>query len=185
MYNFAWASKRFWDRFEKPAIFGEAGADLTYFKPGTRNYHTSYHNQIWASLTNGLAGIPVWWDYSILQEEDWQQLKHLSAFVSDIDFANLPYKPIHADSEGTDVFVLDAIDKAFGWARTFMNQSIGKTKFTIPKPGNGSYIIIWFDTWSGKIIKSEKVNSENGNLELIVPEPETMNKDIAFKISKI
>ena len=108
MYNFGWASKRFWDKFEKPAIFGEAGADLTYYKPGTKEYHISYHNQIWASLTNGLAGTPVWWDFSILKEEDWQQLKHLSAFVSDIDFANLPYKPAEATGEGTDIYIMDS-----------------------------------------------------------------------------
>jgi hypothetical protein len=185
MYNFAWASKRFWDRFEKPAIFGEAGADLTYYKPGTKEYHISYHNQIWASLANGLAGTPVWWDFSILQDEDWQQLKHLSDFVSDIDFANLPYKPVQTDSEGTDIFILDAGDKAFGWARTYLNQSISKTKFTLIEPGNGNYTITWFDTWTGKTLKSEKVNSVKGKLELIVPETENQKKDIAFKISKI
>jgi Domain of unknown function (DUF5060) len=185
MYNFAWASKRFWDRFEKPAIFGEAGADLTYYKPETMEYHISYHNQIWASLTNGLSGIPVWWDYPILNEQDWQQLKHLSAFVSDIDFANLPYKPVQATAEGTDIFIMDAGDKAFGWARTFLSHNVTKTKLTVLKPGNGDYTIKWFDTWSGNIVKSEKVNSGNGFLELIVPELTPQNRDIAFKISKI
>jgi hypothetical protein len=185
MYNFGWASKRFWDRFEKPAIFGEAGADLTYYKPGTKEYHISYHNQIWASLANGLAGTPVWWDFSILKEEDWQQLKHLSAFVSDIDFANLPYKPSEATGEGTDIYIMDSGDKAFGWARSFSNQNIGKTKFTVTKPGNGNYTITWFDTWSGNTVKSDDVKSVNGKLELIVPELTDQNRDIAFKISKL
>jgi len=184
MYNFGWASKRFWDRFEKPAIFGEAGADLTYYKPGTKEYHISYHNQIWASLTNGLAGTPVWWDFSVLMEEDWQQLKHLSAFVSDIDFANLPYKPAEATGEGSDIYIMDAGDKAFGWARSFSNQSIGKTRFTASKPGNGNYTITWFDTWSGNTVKSDEVKSVNGKLDLIVPEILGQNRDIAFKIIK-
>lgn len=185
MYNFGWASKRFWDRFEKPAIFGEAGADLTYYKPGTKEYHISYHNQIWASLTNGLAGTPVWWDFSILKEDDWQQLKHLSAFVSDIDFANLPYKPVEATGDGTDIYVMDAGDKAFGWARSFSNQNISKTRFTVTKPGIGNYTITWFDTWSGNTMKSDEVKSVNGKLELIVPELKDQNRDIAFKISKL
>ena len=185
MYNFAWASRRFWDRFEKPAIFGEAGADLTYYKPESKEYHISYHNQIWASLTNGLAGIPVWWDFTVLNEQDWQQLKNLSAFVSDIDFANLPYKPAEATGEGADIFIMDAGDNAFGWARTFLKPDIGKTRLTIIKPGNGNYSITWFDTWTGNILKSEKVNSGNGKLELTVPEMANKNQDIAFKISKI
>jgi len=185
MYNFAWASKRFWDKFNKPAIFGEAGANLTYFKPKTKEYHISYHNQIWASLTNGLAGIPVWWDFPVLNAQDWQQIKYISAFVSDIDFANLPYKPVPANAEGTDIYIMDAGDKTFGWARTFLNQNISKTKLTLSKPGKGNYTITWYDTWTGNIVKSEKVKSANGVLELVVPAMIDEKRDIAFKISKI
>jgi hypothetical protein len=185
MYNFGWASRRFWDRFEKPAIFGEAGADLTYFKPESKEYHISYHNQIWASLTNGLSAVPVWWEYSIVNDQDWQQLKHLSAFVSDIDFANLPYKPAEVNGEGTDIFVMDAGDKAFGWARTYVSHNISKTKFAVTKPVSGNFTVTWFDTWTGSIVKSETVVSGNGKLELAVPELTDQNQDIAFKISKI
>ncbi|NND34438.1 MAG: DUF5060 domain-containing protein, partial [Saprospiraceae bacterium] len=55
MYNYAWASRRFWQNFTKPAIFGEAGADLSYFHRNDPRYHEAYHNAIWASLSNGLA----------------------------------------------------------------------------------------------------------------------------------
>jgi len=185
MYNFAFASKRFWDRFEKPAIFGEAGADLTYYKPQSKEYHISYHNQIWASLTNGLAGIPVWWDFPILNEQDWQQLKHLASFVSDIDFANLPYKPSQPTAEGTDIFVMDAGDKAFGWARTFSNNAAAGTKLMIPKEGKNTFAIIWFDTWTGNLLKTEELKPAAGKLELIVPESASNNPDIAFKINKL
>lgn len=184
MYNFAWASRRFWDKFEKPSIFGEAGADLTYYKPKSKEYHISYHNQIWASLANGLAGIPVWWDFPVLNEGDWQQIKHLSAFVSDIYFANNQYKPTQATAEGTDIFVMDAGDKLFGWARTFSKQSIGGTKLNIIEPVKGNYSITWFDPWGGNIIKSEKVSSGNGKMALIVPEVADQIPDIAFKIIK-
>jgi hypothetical protein len=183
MYNFAWASRRFWDNFDKPAIFGEAGADLTYYKPASKKYHISYHNQIWASLTNGLAGTPVWWDFPVLNEQDWQQLKHLSSFVSDIDFANLPYKPVKLNSEGQDIFIMDAGDNAFGWMRTILKQNIGKTKFSIMRPGNDNYTITWYDTWTGTTVKSEKVSSVNGQLQLVVPELAIPNQDIAFKIN--
>ncbi len=185
MYNFAWASKRFWERFEKPAIFGEAGADLTYFKPVRNEYHISYHNQIWASLTNGLAGTPVWWDFSVLEEQDWQQLKHLSEFVAGIDFANLPYKPLKVDAEGEDVFVMDAGDSAFGWARSIFDKNIGKTKFTVMKEGQGRYSVTWFDPWTGNNTGSSIVSAANGKLVLSVPYNPDQKQDIAFKISKI
>ena len=184
MYNFAWASKRFWDGFEKPAIFGEAGADLTYYKPGSKEYHVSYHNQIWASLTNGLAGTPVWWNFSILNEDDWKQLSHLSKFVSDIDFSNLPYNPAVLNSDVADIFIMDSGDKAFGWVRSISNPDVGKTLFTLAKQGSSNYSVTWFDTWTGNIVKTETIKSLNGKLDMAVPEMTNQNRDIAFKISK-
>jgi hypothetical protein len=185
MYNFAWASRRFWDNFEKPAIFGEAGADLTYFKPESKEYHISYHNHIWASLANGLAVTPVWWTASIMNDQDWEQLKHLSEFIEDIDISNLPYKPLKAESVNADIYVLDSGDKGFGWARSFMNNKIDNAKLTLIKPGKGNYKILWFDTWTGNTVKSEKVTSGGGKLLLTVPELNYNNQDIAFKISKL
>jgi len=185
MANFAWASRRFWDNFEKPAIFGEAGADLTYYKPGSNEYHISYHNQIWASLANGLAVTPVWWTASILNEQDWQQLRHLSEFVSDIDFANHPYKPLRAEAENADVYMMDCSDKGFGWARSYLNNKIDQTRLILFKPDKGFYSVTWYDTWTGKVVKSEKVSAGNGKLFLTVPELDHYCQDIAFKISKL
>jgi hypothetical protein len=185
MYNFGWAAKRFWDNFEKPAIFGEAGADLTYYKPGSKEYHISYHNHIWASLTNGLAVTPVWWTASIMNEQDWEQLKYLSEFVVDIDFSNMSYKPVQAEAANADIYVMDCGDKGFGWTRSVKNKKPDNTKLSITKTGKASYTVTWYDTWTGKTLKSEKASSANGKLILTVPDMNRKNQDIAFKISKI
>jgi hypothetical protein len=185
MYNFAWASKRFWDAFNKPSIFGEAGADLTYYKPGSKEYHISYHNQIWASLANGLACTPVWWTASMLNDQDWQQLEYLSEFVKDIDFASLPFKPTAAEAINSDVYIMDSGDSAFGWVRAVMAETLGNTQIALARQGNDQYTIQWFDTWTGKIIKTEKAVAGSGRLILTVPEPAHALKDIAFKINKI
>jgi hypothetical protein len=185
MNNFAWASKRFWDSFGKPAIFGEAGADLTYYKPGSKEYHISYHNQIWASLVNGLAVAPVWWTASIMNDQDWGQLKNLSEFISDIDFANLPYKPLQAEAVNADIYVMDCGDKGFGWARSFKNNKIDNTRLTLIKPEKGNYSVTWYDSWTGIVVKSEKITSANGKLFLTVPVLNHHCQDIAFKISII
>ncbi len=184
MYNFAWASRRFWDAFEKPAIFGEAGADLTYFPPKDKEYHISYHNQIWASLSNGLAATPVWWAYDNLNADDWEQLNHLSTFVSDIDFANLPYNISDINSEGADVFGLDAGSKAFGWIRSFAKTDVSSSKINIKSLENGEYEILWFETWEGKYLNTEKAVCRNGEMVLSVPKLMEAHQDIAFKISK-
>ncbi|HKJ80077.1 MAG TPA: DUF5060 domain-containing protein, partial [Prolixibacteraceae bacterium] len=166
MYNYAWAARRFWDAYEKPAIFGEAGADLAYFDVSREEYHITYHNAIWATLSNGLAGIPVWWQYTHLNQQDWQHLSYLAGFVSDIDFANLPYKPVQAKANGTDVFVMDSGNHAFGWVRTLKADDLSGLKIQITKPQSGKYKIEWFNTWSGKVITTENGSAEKGKLEI-------------------
>jgi len=183
MHNYAWATQRFWNNFEKPAIFGEAGANLAYFENDREEYHITYHNAIWASLSNGLAGIPVWWQYTHLNDQDWQQLQHLSGFVSDIDFANLPYQPVKATADGTDVYLMDAGDHAFGWARSYQRRTISGVQIQIEKPQSGKFEIEWFNTWTGETIKTDKITTDNGVLEIKVPEMNPANPDVAFKIS--
>ena len=182
MYNYAWASKRFWDNYEKPAIFGESGASLAYYTTREEEYHISYHNQIWASLSNGLAATPVWWDYPVLTPEDWDQLKNLAGFVSDIDLANQPYKPLKVSSEGVDLYVMGTRNHAFGWGRSYAKEDISGSKLSIQGLADHSYTITWYDTWSGETVKSTQVKSQNGNLVLEVPDMKKAQMDVAFKI---
>ncbi len=184
LYNFAWASRRFWDAFKKPAIFGEAGANLTYFQPKDKEYHISYHNQIWASFTNGLAAIPVWWAYDNLNADDWTSLKNLSKFVSDIDLANLPFKISDINSEGADVFGLDTGSKAFGWIRSYTKVDVSSSKIFVKGLENSAYEVLWFDTWKGEYLKPGNVVSENGVMVLTVPKLFEFHPDVAFKINK-
>ena len=183
MYNFAWASRRFWDSFEKPAIFGEAGANMTYFPARDKEYHISYHNQIWASLSNGLAATPVWWAYDNLNADDWGQLKNLSLFVSDIDLANLPYQTSDISAEGADVFGLNTKTKAFGWTRSYTKENISGSTINIKGLENSTYEILWFEPWIGEYLKAESAVSKNGELILTIPKLTDPHPDIAFKIS--
>lgn len=185
MYNFAWASRRFTDRFEKPSIFGEAGADLTYFKPGSPEYHISYHNQIWASLANGLAGTPVWWAYDIMKGEDWEQLKHLSEFAAVLDISRLPYKPAEAEAAGADVYVMDGGTSAFGWLRVYDRAPGGSKKITIRKTGTGTFNVSWYDCWTGKTVKTENASCTDGRMTLYAPLNGLGHPDIAFRISSL
>jgi hypothetical protein len=184
MYNYAWASRRFWDNFEKPAIFGEAGANLAFFDPDDPRYHVSYHNQIWATLTNGLATIPVWWDYPVLTAEDWDQLQILAEFVAGIDLGNLPFKPLTAKAEEADLYVMGAGTEAFGWGRSFGKEDISGTSMTIDGLENLSFLVTWIDPWTGNQIASTAQKAKKKKLVITVPELETYHPDIAFKIRK-
>jgi hypothetical protein len=184
MYNYAWAARRFWDEnFMKPAIFGEAGAEWEYYPKDHEKYHHIYHNAIWASLTNGLAGIPVWWDYTFLEQQDWEHLSYLASFVDGIDFAALLFEPAIVNAKGADVYVMDAGDDAFGWVRSYEKDSAEGVIISLSKPGNGRYTVSWFDTWSGSVIKTETIRARRGILEMTVPGPQP-NPDAAFRIIK-
>lgn len=184
MYNYAWAARRFYDNFEKPSIFGESGAEWEYFKRDDERYKQVYHDAIWASLTNGLAGIPVWWDYTFLTIQDWEQLSHLAEFTKDIDFANLPFEPADALADGADIYVMDAGNDCFGWLRSYTDENINGTEIKLSKKGNGKFTVSWFDAWNGKLVKKERVNLKNEKIEFKVPESEERHPDIAFKIRK-
>ena len=181
MYNYAFAARRFRESFDKPAIFGEAGAEHTYFRRGDPRNHDAYHNAIWASLTNGLAGIPVWWDYNFLSERDWMHLKYLAGFVADIDFANMDYQPGELSGEGLDVYGMLAGSTGFGWVRRYAGAGISGQKFTIRIP-DGKYQLVWFDTWTGQDVIKETVTSSGGALQAVAPKLAAERQDVAFKI---
>ncbi|MDF1573371.1 MAG: DUF5060 domain-containing protein [Bacteroidales bacterium] len=182
MYNYAWAARRFWDNFDKPAIFGEAGAGLAYFDTDDPRYHVSYHNQIWATLTNGLAAIPVWWDEYILTPDDWDQLQVLAGFVAGLDLANLPYRPLTAAANGADLYVMGAGMEAFGWGRCYGKEDISGTKLTIEGMDDLQFVVTWTDPWTGKQIASSSQKAKKGTLVVKVPEMKIPRQDIAFKI---
>ncbi len=185
MFNYAWAARRFWDEeFMKPAIFGESGAEWEYFPGNSREYRLVYHNAIWASLTNGLAGIPVWWDYTFLVDEDWMKLKYLRRFTGYIDFANLPFEPAAVSAEGADVYVMDAGSEAFGWVRNYSKDLAEGTVIELEMQERGRYTVSWFDTWSGEVTGTERVRARNGKLQFTVPALPEPHPDVAFRIVK-
>ena len=80
---------------------------------------------------------------------------------------------------------MDSGKNSFGWARSYTNKNSSWLKLTFSKPGKATYSVLWVDTWTGKIIKTETVNSKNDELTLIVPETQTPHPDIAFKIMRV
>jgi hypothetical protein len=71
---------------------------------------------------------------------------------------------------------------AFGWGRSFEKEEISGSEFHIHGLDDGAYTIIWYDTWSGKLLKSASEKSQNGNLVLMVPKMPESHPDVAFKI---
>jgi hypothetical protein len=181
LYNYAWAAQRFWNDFEKPAIFGESGADLAYYNRRTPEYHETYHNVIWATLANGLAGIPVWWEFYHLSQEDWDHMSYISEFIKDIDFANENFKPTEISGENVDAYAMASDKGAFGWARTYTSNNISGSKINL-KIASGNYQIEWFDGWEGEYVKTSTISVKNGMVTLEVPDLLVARKDLGFRV---
>ena len=88
-----------------------------------------------------MAAIPVWWDYPVLTDEDWDQLQILAEFVADIDFANLPFEPLKLAANGVDLYAMGTATEAFGWGRSYEKSDISKAEFTINGLEDMTYII--------------------------------------------
>jgi len=185
MFNYAWASRRFWNTFYKPSIFGESGASLSYYKPGTRDYEIAYHNAIWASLTNGLASTPVWWSYKDLSSQSWNYLQYLQQFVRDIDFAHLELIPANITVSHADAYGLKTDNFVFGWIRSYDGKGISGKKVEINNLDNGNYRIIWYDTWQGEFIKEIKQKISNHTLSEQIPSISGNVPDVALKVVKV
>jgi len=184
MVNYAWASQRFWENFAKPALFGEAGADLAYYDVKQEAYHDTYHNAIWATLANGLAGIPVWWQFHHVSARDWDHLQHLTTFVSEIDLANQPSHRATIQAQGADAYALMSDALVFGWTRSYTQDNIGGTRIVIEGLGAESCEVSWFDTWSGTVVGTETHSATNGKLSIVAPALPADHPDIAFKIHR-
>lgn len=147
-------------------------------------FDDNYHNAIWATLSNGLAGIPVWWQFRHMSARDWDHLQHLATFVAEIDFANQPYNLAAISAEGADAYALISSSLGFGWVRSYAADKIGGTRIVIEGLGGDSLEVSWFDTWSGVVMNTETHSVDDGKLSIAAPTLPTGRPDIAFKINR-
>jgi hypothetical protein len=129
-----------------------------------------------------LAATPVWWDYPVLNDGDWDQLNNLAGFVADMDLANQPFEPLRVSAKGVDLYVMGTSKDAFGWGRSYEKEDISGSEFTIFGLDDLAYTVIWYDTWSGETIKSTTAKPQNGEQVLKVPKMKEAHPDVAFKI---
>lgn len=182
--NYAFAAKRFWDNFEQPGIFGEAGWKSVYVEPYTPEYSAHYHNALWTCLANGLAATPIWWTWDDpLRAQDWDQMKHLAKFIRKIDFVGDSKIHFEESNDDFDLFGMKSDTSAFGWVRAAKKQDISGYALTI----NGDFdvdIPVWaihyFDAWRGEWSAVHIRPNVNGKLYDRLPTPAEPHPDMAF-----
>jgi hypothetical protein len=183
---------------EKPALIGEFGLANERWQP-TKEMQESdevidFHNAIWASALSGTSGTALFWWWDRLDRRNaYPHYRPLATFLADVPWttARLEKAAVTVSRESLRLVGLQGQDRAYLWLfdpqASFESIVIRKTKHaqvdsaTIAIQGlkAGTYRVLWWDTWDGRIIKEDSVASSDGGLRMAVP---SFTRDIACKI---
>ncbi len=182
LWNYVMESQYLWDNFLKPGIIGESGYTTTYVDPESFEYTITYHNALWASLSNGLSMTPVWWNYdqANVPPENLDQLSRFSKFVSDINFAHFDLDTAKIEVPNCDAYALRSDSFAFGWVREENGSAVGNRSLVLNGLLDGEYKVAWYNCWGGNFIKEDTLDCTGGVLSAIIPLFDSA--DIAFKV---
>lgn len=178
-------TRQFWNQFEKPGIFGEAGYTNNYgnFSPGSNKYEIMYHNALWVSWANGLAATPMWWDFgtkSIFTPSLMAQIHAFSKIVHSIDYAHIPLNHTSITVSECDAYAMNTDSLAFGWIRDIDGNNVSGQLFTLEGLPDTCYSILWLNPWTGDTVKTNFRVSQNGQLIDQIPQLSQDLLDIAF-----
>ena len=185
-------ARQLWTGFEKPGIFGEAGAEpinmyAANIEKGSSKYVEIYHNALWSAWASGLAATPIWWemnDRELMTDEVFAQMKAFARVASDIDYADLNLISSNASADTADAFMMTADSLGFGWFRSYNNNAISGRFTRISGLKTGTYQAIWYDTWAGDSVIVGNCVSAGNMIYTEIPEMPTPCKDIALRLTK-
>ncbi len=172
----------------RPAIFGEAGYTSMFSSASSSDYTYEMHNAFWAGLTNGLASTPFWWDFttkSVFTSARLDLYNKLKPFADSLYLANSPSSTFTVSGTGTDGYGIENDSTAFGWMYSYASGDISGTPVKITNLSDGTYIMDWYDTWSGTVAAVDTVISVGHLMNTEVPKLTAAHKDIAFKLKSI
>ncbi|MBN1479477.1 DUF5060 domain-containing protein [candidate division KSB1 bacterium] len=187
MVNYAFAAARFWNNFDQPGIFGEAGADWVRVDVRSPEYEALYHNAIWATLTNGIASTPYWWTFTNpIRDQERAQMFHLAKFVADINFLRESKVHFEITTNDFDLYGMHGDSTVFGWMRQVNGRDVSDSAFDLENvlnPDIPVYAVSYYNTWTGQPLATHIRPHVDGRLRDRTPELATSYPDVAFKIT--
>ena len=181
LHNFAFAAKRFWDGFPKPAMIGEA--DVFYDLQKMPHAPVAYHNALWAALTNGLAMTPVWWKLDEVDLSLLDRMREFSKFVSQIDFITESWEHFESLTDEYDLFGMNGDTTAYGWIRERNGVQITGKLFSFSDVLNHefeTYKIDYYNPWNGEWFDARIAPVVDGQVIDRISKLNTNVPDVAF-----
>ncbi|MHC4584543.1 MAG: DUF5060 domain-containing protein [Planctomycetota bacterium] len=182
----------------KPVLIGEFGLATPkwglseYMKQDSEGVH--FHNCLWASAFGGSSGTAFFWWWDQLDRQDaYGHYRPLAEFLGDIAFAGL--EKVKAISSRKQLHILGYQGKrcAYIWLfnrqATWWNIVVDKQKpseikgatINIQSLEPGNYLVEWWDTQDGRIIKKDRISLRSGFFSFLAP---PFSRDIACKIRR-
>lgn len=179
----------------KPVLIGEFGLAnpkwglSDYMKKDSDGVH--FHNCLWASAFAGSSGTAFFWWWDQLDRQNvYDHYRPLAAFLSDVSFEGLE-KVRATSSEQIHLLGYQGKDCAYIWLfnpqATWWNlvvekqlpSEIKRAAIDINGIEPGDYLLEWWETREGIIIKEDRVSLRS---DLIRISPPPFRRDIACKI---
>lgn len=179
-------------RYRKPTLFGEFGADVHGRLDREDPDGIHLHNGIWSAAMSGSMGTAMtwWWDSYVEPAKQYHHFRALAAFVKGWPWTSHRWSPAQV-SAPPDVRVigLQSDDRAILWVRD-ANSSLDKLRqgtactprsdqFQLRGLRNSRCRVEWWDTIKGRQIGTSDIEAANGVLSLETP---TYVRDVACKV---
>jgi len=182
----------------KPVLMGEFGLATPkwglseHMKQDTEGVH--FHNSLWASAFTGVSGTAMFWWWDQLDRQNAYRHYHpLAEFFKDVSLIGL-YPSLTASSnnqfrwlgyKGKDCVYLWIVNSQATWWNQVINKKrpalIEEATIPIQELQPGDYLLEWWDTYRGEIIRTERASFVKSPAQIPVP---SFNRDIACKIRK-
>jgi len=188
-YTYFMLARQFWNDFQKPAIFGEAGYLDSYgnFAAGSEEYTAMFHNALWASWAGGMAATPVWWDFGskqIMTGAVMEQMRTFSVIARDYNYAWQNFQPYEMSAARCDVYAMRSDGAIFGWVREEYGDEVKGHILQFEALGDTSYQIKWYNTWTAELIGSDFLVGSDSTSMITIPESADGIPDVAFFAEK-
>lgn len=181
----------------KPLLFSEFGmTDNNWQRARELDKDKEFvhlHNALWASALTGFASTVCHWYWDDIHKRDmYHHYRPIAAFVADIPFTTAGLKAAAAACDkplrviglqGRRCAYLWLSDPQAAWWKIAMEGAapaeVKAAAVSLEGLAPGAYLVQWWDTREGKVVKEGQVRADGGALRLAAP---PFSRDIACKV---
>ncbi len=153
-----------------------------------------FHNALWASSLSGLSGTAMFWWWEQLDRRDaYHHYRPLADFLKTVPFGAAGLEAEQVETRGPRKILAVGLkgpqsahywfyDRDHSWERGASQDSeTTAAGVVLPITGlaAGNYTVEWWDTWNGRVVRTEDVTLSGEGAELTAP---NFSRDIACRV---